>query len=326
MSDNRPRYRSVVYDSIRWDGFQFRPGDIVICTPPKCGTTWMQMICALLIFQDPNLDRPLSDISPWLDMLVQTKDEAFGQLSAQKHRRFIKTHTPLDGLPMDDRVTYICVGRDPRDVAISMFNHSSNMEFTAIQATIERVTRLDGIEAPASPGPPASPPAVVPTLEDRFWGWIGDPTPAVEKGSSLLSTLHHFDTALRSRDWPNVVVMHYGDLKIDLEGEMRHLAARLEIEVPEQNWPALVEAASFDRMRGRANELAPNANQNVWKDPAQFFHSGTGGHWREFFGDTGQQRYEARLSELAGPCVTDWAHYGWLGGDRSPGGASRVRR
>lgn len=35
----------------------------------------------------------------------------------------IKTHTALDGLPWDDRVTYVCVGRDPRDVALSWDNH-----------------------------------------------------------------------------------------------------------------------------------------------------------------------------------------------------------
>ena len=38
------RYWSVVYDSNRWDGFELRLGDIVVSTPPKCGTTWTQMI------------------------------------------------------------------------------------------------------------------------------------------------------------------------------------------------------------------------------------------------------------------------------------------
>jgi aryl sulfotransferase len=41
------RYRTVMYDSARWEGFSFRPDDIVITTPPKCGTTWTQMVGAL---------------------------------------------------------------------------------------------------------------------------------------------------------------------------------------------------------------------------------------------------------------------------------------
>ena len=38
------RQRSMVYDSARWTGFSLRPDDIVVSTPPKCGTTWTQMI------------------------------------------------------------------------------------------------------------------------------------------------------------------------------------------------------------------------------------------------------------------------------------------
>ena len=41
------RYRNLVFDSARWEGFTFRGDDIVISTPAKCGTTWTQMICAL---------------------------------------------------------------------------------------------------------------------------------------------------------------------------------------------------------------------------------------------------------------------------------------
>ncbi len=77
MSSDRPRYRSFLDDSARWNDFEFRPGDIVISTPPKSGSTWMQMICALLIFQDPDLHKPLTQISPWLDMIIQSKSDVF---------------------------------------------------------------------------------------------------------------------------------------------------------------------------------------------------------------------------------------------------------
>ena len=49
------RYRSPEEDSARWSGFPFRDGDIVISTRSKSGTTWMQMICALLVFQTAEL-------------------------------------------------------------------------------------------------------------------------------------------------------------------------------------------------------------------------------------------------------------------------------
>jgi len=45
----RPVYRTLIFDSARWDGFAYRPDDIVISTPARCGTTWTQTTCALLV-------------------------------------------------------------------------------------------------------------------------------------------------------------------------------------------------------------------------------------------------------------------------------------
>src|SRR6266487_4727030 len=103
------RYRSHEEDSERWVGFPFREGDVVISTRSKSGTTWVQMICALLVFQTPDLPAPLTELSPWLDWLITPRDEVFDRLAAQEHRRVIKTHTPLDGIPLDSRATYIVV-------------------------------------------------------------------------------------------------------------------------------------------------------------------------------------------------------------------------
>jgi hypothetical protein len=61
------RYTSLDEDSGRWRGFEHRAGDIVISTRSKHGTTWVRMICALLVFQTPDLPAPLGELSPWLD-------------------------------------------------------------------------------------------------------------------------------------------------------------------------------------------------------------------------------------------------------------------
>jgi aryl sulfotransferase len=60
----RARYKNMFCDSARWEGFVFRPDDIVISTPPKCGTTWTQMICALLVYQTTSFEQSLDLISP----------------------------------------------------------------------------------------------------------------------------------------------------------------------------------------------------------------------------------------------------------------------
>jgi hypothetical protein len=98
-------------DNRRREGFKFRPSDIVISTPAKSGTTWTQMLCALLIFGRSEFPAPLSELSPWLDQTIRPLEDVRAAYAAQPHRRFIKTHTPLDGLPVRDDVTYLVVGR-----------------------------------------------------------------------------------------------------------------------------------------------------------------------------------------------------------------------
>src|SRR5690242_6097701 len=168
------RYEASMYDSNRWDGFELRPGDIIISTPPKCGTTWTQMICALILLQQPELPQPLDMLSPWIDMVTRARNEVFADLAAQTHRRSIKTHTPLDGIPHDRTVTYICVGRDPRDVALSMDRHMDNMDIGAFLQSRERAAAIDGIELPPLQPPPPRPEGE----RDRFWHWVDDDTPS----------------------------------------------------------------------------------------------------------------------------------------------------
>ena len=96
-------YVSQDEDSGRWAGFKFRPGDIVISTRSKSGTTWMQRICSLLVFRSAELPAPIAELSPWLDHLVTPVEQVYATLEAQTHRRFIKTHTPLDGVPLRPR-------------------------------------------------------------------------------------------------------------------------------------------------------------------------------------------------------------------------------
>src|ERR1035441_5872145 len=97
MASTPYRYQSPEEDSGRWSNFPFRDGDIVISTRSKTGTTWVQMICALLIFHAPELPAPIAQLSPWLDHLITPREEVYARLAAQQHPRFIKTHTPPDG-------------------------------------------------------------------------------------------------------------------------------------------------------------------------------------------------------------------------------------
>ncbi len=124
--------------------------------------------------------------------------------------------------------------------------------------------------------------------------------------------LWHLTDAWSRRHEPNVVLVHYDDLSEDLEGEMRRLAARLGFDVPEERWPALVEAAGFASMRDRADELVPD-RRGILKDRSRFFRQGSSGAGRAVLGDEGVARYEARARELAPADLLAWLHRGQPG-------------
>jgi aryl sulfotransferase len=301
------RYRSIIHDSSRWEGFRFRQGDIVISTPPKCGTTWTQMICALLILQSENLPKPLDLISPWLDQQLRSLDEVVSDLEAQSHRRFIKSHTPLDGLPFDDGVTYIAVARDPRDVALSWDNHMTNLDLEAMLALREKAVGLDDLAELMPNGPPPPPPE---DEIERYWAWMSDPTPVTDSLGGLTFTLHHLRTFWAARDRANVVLLHYGDLKADLAGQMRALAKRLEIDVATDGFDRLVDAATFEAMKRNASKVGPNTSETIWHDSGRFFNRGMSGQWRDLIDEDGLRNYEARVRELADPELSAWVHQG----------------
>jgi aryl sulfotransferase len=299
------RYHGFVFDSSRWDGFELRPGDIIISTPPKCGTTWTQMICALLVLQESELPRPLDTLSPWIDMVNRSRTEVFADLEAQTHRRFIKTHTPLDGITNDPTVTYICVGRDPRDVALSMDRHIDNMNVGAFLEARERAAAIDGIQLdPLYPAPPRPG-----GLRDRFWQWVDNETPSTHSGGvSLRFVVEHLQTFRDAADDLDVVFLHYDELKADLDGQMRQLAAHLRIEVDENRWPRLVKAATFESMRNRADTTVPAGGPAHWIDPSAFYSRGTSGQWHDLLDDDDRARYAARVRALASDDLVKWLH------------------
>jgi hypothetical protein len=146
---------------------------------------------------------------------------------------------------------------------------------------------------------------------DRFWEWVDDDRPITEQ-INFHYTIHHLQTFWDVRSEPNVVLLHYDDLQKDLEGEMRRVAERLQIEVDSDRWPELVEAARFENMRARADSVAPDTSNGIWNSNTQFFNRGCSGQWREILYDDDLARYDRRIAQFAGPELIRWLHHGAL--------------
>lgn len=107
-------------DSTIWNEVKFRPDDIIIATYGKSGTTWMQQIVGQLVLgPDPDLKAP--ELSPWMDLRALPKEVKLAQIEAQTHRRFLKTHLPVDALVVSPEAKYIYVARDGRDMVWSAY-------------------------------------------------------------------------------------------------------------------------------------------------------------------------------------------------------------
>jgi len=254
------------------------------------------MICALLVYQDPRLPEPLGRLSPWLDWTGIPVDEVYRRLAGQTNRRIIKTHTPLDGIVIDARVTYIVVGRHPLDSAVSLYHHSANIDRA-------RQRELTGEAEPAVAAPPR------PDLHRWLREWIDwDPDPHLYL-DSIPGILWHATDAWERREQANVVLVHYEDLATDLEGSMRQLARRLGIEVESDLWPVLVGAATFAAMKNRAETTAPDP-ADILIDHGAFFRRGRSGEGREALSATELEAYRHRVATRAPPEVLAWLHHG----------------
>lgn len=275
----------------RWTDFPMRSDDIVISTYPKSGTTWLQMICALLVFQTAELPAPLQELSPWIDDVGNDRDEIFAALTAQGHRRFIKTHLPLSEIPVQPGVTYLAAARDPLDALLSYFNMLRTARLSAVRA---------GDPVPQVPEAPSA--AMLRDWMDVDASSLNDFT--------LPNIMRHLADAWNRRTEPNVLLLHFEALAEDLDGEMCRIADLLGITVPGLGWPGLVQAATFGQMRAAAGRLQPNPRLD---DPATFFHGGRSGLGANVIAAEARAEYRDCLARLAGPDLL-----GWLQRDRLP--------
>ncbi len=283
------------FDSTIWNGFPFRDDDIVIATYAKSGTTWLQQIIAQLLF-DGRAGMEVAEMSPWMDLRVPPAAEKLAAVEAQEHRRFLKTHLPVDALVFSERAKYVYIGRDGRDVVWSMYNHHAN-------ANEGWYAMLN--ETPGRVGPPIAPPPDC--VRQYFLEWLeGD-------GHPWWPFWENVRTWWAIRDLPNVHPIHFADLKRDMPGEIRRLAAFLDLEVNEDVWDDVLLHCSFDYMKANATKSVPMGGI-FWDGGAQtFIHKGQNGRWRDVLTTDDNGRYELRARQELGIECAEWLASGALG-------------
>ena len=272
-------YSGVFTDTHNWDKFEHRSNDVFICIPPKSGTTWMQSICGLLILGNPEAGISYPELSPWIEFRLSSKsiETRLAQLSAQTHQRYIKSHSPLDGVPYFEDCTYLVGHRHPLDVHFSMWHHVQNMNLSQIDhlytddtAANFKAFLTNSIEAEGLDQP------------------------------SLELIAHHLKTARAMSNLPNVHMFHFDTMSNDLHGQMQRVAAAIGVSHPPELFEKLVAKATFKSMKANALLTAPGVKGGLYKNPSSFFNSGKGRKWEGKLNKAQIADYNARIATLLG--------------------------
>jgi aryl sulfotransferase len=221
------------------------------------------------------------------------------ELEAQQHRRYIKTHLALDGLPFYPQVNYIVVGRDIRDVFMSMWNHYSN--YTPVYYAINNM-----------PGNPGDPLPVCPEDIHVFWHeWMTRGRYAWEsEGYPFRGNMHHLQSWWNYRHLDNILFVHFNDLLANLPEEIQRIANFLQIEVPPESLAKLLPLLSLEAMRRDREENNPEMNQ-VWQGGAKtFFFKGTNGRWKEVLTPEELVLYQEAVKRVLTPECARWLEQG----------------
>ncbi len=296
-------FRTWTSDSRRWNGFEPRSGDIVVATAPKCGTTWTQRIVGMLLRQSA-APFPVQDEQPWIDMRSAPIEDVLAMLAAQPGRRSIKTHSPFDAFPFHDDMLYIHVARDPRDACMSWQNHTAGY-LPSTYAWLDMNGTTDETIGEPWPIPPSDP-------RDFFRAFMREPqfAPFTEFTISEYCDLERSYWMERHR--PNVLMVHYNDLKADLDGEMRRIADFCRIETPASLWAELVAAADFAAMKRDGAILLPTAEM-IWEGGHdRFLNKGTNRRWLDIVTPEDLHRYETEANIGMSPNLKAWTEGGRL--------------
>jgi aryl sulfotransferase len=303
-------YRSMIMNSGRWDGYRPRAGDVIVATYPKCGTTWTQRIVDLLIFRSP-APRQFSAASPWIDAtFFGPIEDDLALIEAQTHRRYVKSHMPLDAIPVYEGVKVIHTARDGRDACASMHNHMLGFR-PEMGARIAANASAQGAPPPARLKTPEDP-------RDFFLQWMATAEAGANDPAGELPFCEFEQTYWRQRRAPWLLMVHFNDLKADLVGEMRRISEFLGIETPEPLLAELAEAARFETMKRQGDEMLPNLHQTFDKGAERFINKGENGRWNDFLTGADLARYEALVKARLSP-----AHAAWIAGGRRVAGEPR---
>ncbi|XP_031746282.1 sulfotransferase family 1C member 4 isoform X1 [Xenopus tropicalis] len=248
--------------------FQARPGDVLIATYPKAGTTWVQEIVDLILNEgNEEICRrsPTHERMPFVEVLHMMKPGP-EEVNAMPSPRVLKTHLPVQLVPplfWRYKCKVIYVARNPRDTVTSYYYFDHTITFHPAPGSWEEYLHrfMKG---------------------DVGWG----------------SWYDHVKGFWEQKDQHNILYLFYEDIKQNPIHEIRKVMRFLDKDLSEEVLEKIVHLSSFDHMKDN-----PMANFSAFPsdvvDQSQykFMRKGKVGDWKSHFTVQQNEMFEEKYQQ-----------------------------
>ncbi|XP_067326024.1 sulfotransferase 1C1-like [Anolis sagrei] len=251
--------------------FKARSDDLLICTYPKAGTTWIQEIVDM-IQHGGDLQKcaraPIYERIPFIEIyLPDFKISGVEKANAMASPRTLKSHLPVQLLPpsfWEQKSKIIYVARNPKDNVVSYFH------FHLMNKTKPEPGNWEEF------------------LETFMAGKV-----------SCGSWFDHVRGWWKAKDRHPVLYLFYEDVKENPGREIRKVAEFLDIQLPESVLNQIVLHTKFERMK-----VNPMTNYTTLPSSlldhsiSPFMRKGTVGNWKEHFTVAQSERMDDLCAQL----------------------------
>jgi hypothetical protein len=244
----------------------YQPGahDVLVCSYFKSGTNWTMQIAVQIAHRGAARFEHIHDLVAWPEarrgargVAVPIEDESTWRDSPTA-LRVIKTHLHAGQVPYSPQARYICVTRDPKDVFVSSYHFVRDGMLGVLMPPKDKWLRTF-----------LSPDAISGSWAGHVAGWW----------------------ALRQRD--NVLFLTYEEMKRDLPGSVRRIAALMGVALSEAELQSVVQQAGFEHMKSIADRFDLTGRFRGHRAGGRIMRRGQSGGSAEMLARGEQQRIDA---------------------------------
>jgi aryl sulfotransferase len=280
-----------------WSEIEMRDNDIVIASTVKSGTTWLQQIVAQLTSCGEHKDN-ICETSIWIDNGREYNQEQIIEiLNKQRNRRFFKTHSPSNIVLMNKNKNskYIFITRDFRDVVWSFYNHFINSKYRKKHKS--NITTVE-IKLRECKNP------------YDFWKIVIENKHLFNEYDDYRIIWSYFNTIktwLDVKDNKNILILHFNDLKNNLNGNINKISEFLGYNYDEEILNKIYEKCTFDWMKKNSRKCVP---PNFINKSNNFINKGINKRWKNILTEDDLEIYNKIISSFFDKKTIEWIENG----------------